>query len=71
VIGVEANLILACASLVVAVILLGWAWCMGVFAAAPRRARQLQAAAARPVIRPAPARNVIQVKPTEIRVIER
>jgi hypothetical protein len=67
VIGVEANLILACASLVVAVILLGWAWCMGV-AAAPRRARQLHPA--RPVIGPSPRRNVIQGD-YEVKVIER
>jgi threonine/homoserine/homoserine lactone efflux protein len=70
VIDVEANLILAFACLVVAVILLGWAWCMGVFAAAPRRARQLQAAAARPVIGPSPRRNVIRGD-YEVKVIER
>jgi hypothetical protein len=69
VIEVVANLILAFACLVVAVIVLGWAWCMGV-AAAPRRARQLQAAAARPVIGPAPQRNVIQGD-YEVKVIER
>jgi threonine/homoserine/homoserine lactone efflux protein len=66
VIDVEANLILAFACLVVAVIVLGWAWLMGV-AAAPRRARQ---AAARPVIGPSPRRNVIKAD-YEVKVIER
>lgn len=40
---VAADLILAFASLLVLAIVLGWTWCMGVFAVAPRRARQLQA----------------------------
>ena len=67
--NVEAQLALAFACLITAAILLGFAWIMGVFAVAPRRARQLQSA--RPAIRPAPRRNVIQVKPTEIKVIDR
>jgi hypothetical protein len=68
--NVEAQMVLALACLIVAAIVLGFAWIMGVFAVAPRRARQLQAAA-RPAIGPAPRRNVIQVKPTEIKVIDR
>jgi hypothetical protein len=65
--NVTANLVLAFAVLVTAVILLAWAWCMGV-AAAPPRARQLHPA--RPVIGPSPRRNVIKAD-YEVRVIER
>jgi hypothetical protein len=38
--AVIAQLVLAFACLIVLAIVLGWTWCMGVFAAAPRRARQ-------------------------------
>jgi hypothetical protein len=69
VIEVEADLIMALASLIVLAALVAVVWGMGVAAADGRHLERQQSA--RPAIRPAPRRNVIQVKPTEIKVIDR
>jgi hypothetical protein len=64
--AVVAQLILAFASLIVAAIVVGYAWCCGVFAVAPRRAKHLAALRAtesRPELPPTRSPRALPGKP--------
>jgi hypothetical protein len=64
---VTSFLVLVVLPLVLGFVIYGWM----LFHVGSVRWRPTPYAAARPAIRPAPRRNVIQVKPTEIKVIDR